>query len=173
VEELRDNSRQVAQLLGVKEIFLHDFPDNRFDTVPLLDVIKLIENLIDKVQPQIIYTHHAGDLNNDHVITHRAVLTAARPASVHRVAEIYAFEVPSSTEWAFGQFAPKFCPNVFVDISATMETKIQAMQLYRNELRSFPHPRSIEIMETISQRWGSHVGLSTVEAFELIRSIRD
>lgn len=173
VEELRDSSRQVAQLLGVKEIFFYDLPDNRFDTVPLLDVIKLIEKLIDKVRPQIIYTHHGGDLNNDHVITHRAVLTATRPASLHRVDEIYAFEVPSSTEWAFGQFAPRFRPNVFVDISGTMEIKIQAMQLYKNELKSFPHPRSIKILQITGQRWGSTVGLNTVEAFELIRSIRD
>jgi LmbE family N-acetylglucosaminyl deacetylase len=172
VEELRDSSRQVAQLLGVKEILLHDFPDNRFDTVPLLDIIKLIEKLIDKVRPRIIFTHHGGDLNNDHVITHRALLTATRPASVHRVDEIYAFEVPSSTEWAFGQFAPRFRPNVFVDISTTMKIKLQAMQLYKNELKSFPHPRSIKILQNIAQRWGSNVGLKTAEAFELIRSIR-
>lgn len=173
VKDLQDRSRQVAQLLGAKDIFLHDFPDNRFDTVPLLEVIKLIEKLVGIVRPQVVYTHHGGDLNIDHMITHRAVLTATRPATGCKVKKIYAFEVPSSTEWAFGQFALTFRPNVFVDISDTIEAKVQAMQLYESEVQPFPHPRSIKNLKIIAQRWGSNVGLNTAEAFELIYAIRD
>ena len=172
LEEFQARSRQVAKLLGAKELFLYGFPDNRFDTVPLLDIVKTIENLINRLQPKVVYTHHGGDLNIDHVITHRAVMTATRPVKTCPTKEIYAFEVPSSSEWAFGQFKPSFQPNVFVDISVTLETKLQAMQMYESETRPFPHPRSTVTLQTLAKRWGSLVGLEAVEAFELIRSIR-
>jgi LmbE family N-acetylglucosaminyl deacetylase len=172
VEALHARSRQVAELLGAKDLFLHDLPDNRFDTVPLLDVIKIIEELVERLQPQVVYTHHGGDLNIDHVMVHRAVLTATRPTAGHSVKEIYAFEVPSSTEWAFGQFQPPFHPNVFVDISATLETKVQAMALYESETRPFPHPRSPEALRALARRWGSAAGLEAAEAFQLVRGMR-
>jgi LmbE family N-acetylglucosaminyl deacetylase len=172
IEALHARSQQVAELLGAKDLFLSNLPDNRFDTVPLLDVIKIIEKLVENLQPQVIYTHHGGDLNIDHLVLHRAVLTATRPMVGHPVKEIYAFEVPSSTEWAFGQFNSVFRPNVFVDISATLESKVQAMALYESEARPFPHPRSPEALWAIARRWGSVVGLEAVEAFELIRHIR-
>ena len=172
IKDLHGRSRQVSKLLGVKELCLHDLPDNRFDTVPLLDIVKTVEKLINQFQPQIVYTHHGGDLNIDHAITHRAVMTATRPIQDCPVKEIYAFEVPSSTEWAFGQFQPSFQPNVFMDISATLETKIQAMQIYESEARFFPHPRSPEAVQAIARRWGSVTGFIAAEAFQLIRGIR-
>ena len=172
VEALHARSREVAELLGARDLFLYNLPDNRFDTVPLLDVIKIIEELIERLQPQVIYTHHGGDLNIDHVVVHRAVLTATRPVAGCPVKEIYAYEVSSSTEWAFGQFQTGFQPNVFVDISATLETKVQAIALYESEARPFPHPRSPEALRAIAQRWASVAGLHSAEAFELVRSTR-
>ena len=172
IRDLQNLSRQVSELLGVKELCLYDLPDNRFDTVPLLDIIKIVEKLMTRFQPQIVYTHHGGDLNIDHGITCRAVMTATRPVDNCSVKEIYAFQVPSCTEWAFGQFEPAFQPNVFVDISATLETKVQAMQIYESEARLFPHPRSPEALRANAQRWGSVVGVDYAEAFELIRSVR-
>ncbi|RLC82166.1 MAG: PIG-L family deacetylase [Chloroflexi bacterium] len=171
IESLHERSQQVAELLGAKNLFTYELPDNRFDTVPLLDVIKIVEELIERLQPEAIYTHHSGDLNIDHVIVHRAVLTATRPQAGQPVKAIYAFEVPSSTEWAFDQFSP-FQPNVFVNISTTLETKIEAMALYESEARSFPHPRSPEALRAIAHRWGSVVGLEAAEAFELVRLVR-
>lgn len=172
IEALHSRSRQVAEMLGAKDLFLYNLPDNRFDTVPLLDVVKIIEDLIGELEPDVIYTHHNGDLNIDHVITHRAVLTATRPMTHYPVREIYAFEVLSSTEWAFQCFKPAFRPNVFMDISDTLEIKIQALALYESEVRDFPHPRSSKALEAIAHRWGSVVGCEAAEAFELIRAIR-
>ena len=171
VEALHACSHQVADLLGVKDLFLYDFPDNRFDTVPLLDIIKTVEKLINRLQPQIVYTHHGGDLNIDHAITHRAVLTASRPTEGHPVKEIYAFEVPSSTEWAFGQFQTHFSPNVFVDISETIEFTIKAMEIYESEIRHTPHPRSPQALKSLARYRGSTVGLEAAEGFELVRKI--
>ena len=172
VEALRARSLQTVELLGAKDLFMHNLPDNRFDTVPMLDIVKIIEELVNKWHPHTIYTHHGGDLNIDHVLVHRAVLTATRPRSEQPVKEIYAFEVPSSTDWAFQQFQPVFRPNVFVDISTTLDLKVRAMELYESEARPFPHPRSAEALQAIARRWGSAIGCEAGEAFELIRAIR-
>lgn len=172
VESIRACSQQVAQNLGVKDLILYSLPDNRFDTVPLLDVVKVIEKLLGSLRPQVLYTHSGGDLNIDHQITFRAVMTAARPIAEHPVKEIYSFEIASSTEWAFQQLQRVFRPNVFVDIAATIETKLQCMEIYESEARTFPHPRSSEALRVQSRRWGSVVGLEYAEAFELIRSVK-
>jgi LmbE family N-acetylglucosaminyl deacetylase len=172
VETLHQNSFEAAKVLGAKEVFMRSLPDNRFDTVPLLDIVKLVEELVTELTPEVIYTHHGGDLNIDHALTHRAVLTATRPVAGQPVREIYAFEVPSSTEWAFQRLEPIFRPNVFEDISETLDLKIKALSFYESETRPFPHPRSPEALRAIAQRWGSVVGHEAVEAFELVRAIR-
>lgn len=169
VEILHKCSQQVAKLLGVKDLFTYNLPDNRFDTVPLLNVIKIIEELVEYLQPETIYTHHSDDLNIDHMVVHRAVLTSARPLTSCPVREIYTFEVASSTEWGVH---PTFYPNVFVDIHSTLETKIRAMSLYESEVRKFPHPRSPKALWINAHHRGSMVGLEAAEAFKLIRSIR-
>lgn len=171
IKELHGRSRRVAELVGAKDLFMYSLPDNRFDTVPMLDVVKIIEELVGKLKPQVVYTQHGGDLNVDHAVTCRATMTATRPGDGSAVKTVYAYEVASSTEWAFQKFSPVFHPNVFVDIGATLETKIQAMQAYESEARPFPHPRSPEAIRAIAQRWGSVVGVHAAEAFELIRDI--
>lgn len=169
---LKSSCRAAVGILGGKRVDFFDFPDNRFDTVPLLDIIQRLEAVIKEIRPERVYTHHPGDLNIDHRIAFQAVLTATRPVRSCCVRELYTFEVPSSTEWAFQQFRPEFKPNVFVDVSATIETKVKAMSQYESESRSFPHPRSPEALRTMAQRWGTVVGREYVEAFEMVRSIR-
>lgn len=171
VQALHDCSKQVAGLLGAKDLFIYSLPDNRFDTVPLLDIIKIIEERISHLSPEVIYTHHRGDLNIDHSIVHRATLTATRPIAGQSVKRVYAYEVPSSTEWAFGQFTTGFQANVFFDISVTLEKKIEAMEIYESESRTFPHPRSPEALRALAKRWGAVAGLGAAEAFDLIREI--
>jgi LmbE family N-acetylglucosaminyl deacetylase len=172
LKDLGGCSRRVADLLGVKELTLHGLPDNRFDTLPLLEVVKVVEGLIERWRPTAIYTHHGGDLNVDHEVVSRAVLTATRPMENHPVRELYMFEIASSTEWGFQQLSPVFKPNVFVDIETTLSLKLEGMGMYESEARKFPHPRSGEALKAIAQRWGSVVGLKAAEAFEAVRLIR-
>lgn len=169
---LRECSHEVAKLLGVKELSLHGLPDNRFDTLPLLEVVKIVEGLVERFRPSAVYTHHGGDLNVDHQVVSRAVLTATRPVEGHPVRELYMFEIASSTEWAFQQLSPAFKPNVFVDIEQTLSLKLKGMRMYESEARQFPHPRSAEALTAIAQRWGSAVGLKAAEAFEAVRLVR-
>ena len=172
LDKLHADSRQVSKMLGAKDLSLHNLPDNKFDTVPLLDVVKIIENIVKQIQPRTVYTHHGGDLNIDHSITARAVLTATRPVAGCPVRELLAFEVPSSTEWAFQQIEPAFRADVFMDVQATIEAKIKAMELYEGETRPFPHPRSAEALRAIARRWGSVAGVDYAEAFALVRAVR-
>jgi LmbE family N-acetylglucosaminyl deacetylase len=168
----RERCQRAAKMLGAKELYTYALPDNRFDTVPLLEVAKIVEKLVSSIGPEVIYTHHGGDLNIDHVVTHRAVLTATRPISGQVVKEVYAFEVPSSTEWSFGQFAPSFRPTVFVEMAGYLENKIEAMECYESEARTFPHPRSPEALHALAHRWGAVAGLDAAEVFEMVRWVR-
>jgi len=172
MKTLHDRSRKAAELLGAKALVLGDLPDNRFDTVPLLDVVKKIEDLIGRLQPQIVYTQHGGDLNVDHAVTFRATLIATRPLKGGPVHAVYAYEVASSTEWAFQQFAPVFHPQVFVDIAGTLDLKVRAMEMYESEARAFPHPRSPDALRAVARRWGSVAGLEAAEAFQCVRVIQ-
>jgi len=167
-----DRAVRAGKLLGASEVNLAGYPDQLMDTVPLLDITHTIEREIEKLRPDTIFTQHGGDLNMDHVITYRATMTATRPVPGCIVKKVYAYEVPSSTEWSFQRFEPRFQPNVFFDIAGTIERKIEAMQVYESETRAFPHPRSPEALCAVATRWGSVVGFKTIEAFELVREIR-
>jgi LmbE family N-acetylglucosaminyl deacetylase len=173
LHKLHADAVAAGDILGARSVSVGQLPDNRFDQAALLDVVKQVESWVSKFQPEAIYTHHPGDLNVDHGITFRAVLTATRPgASAVAVPDVYACEVLSSTEWAFQRIDPIFRPNVFVDISSTVERKIAAMQSYESERREAPHPRSPEVIRAAAVRWGSVAGMPAAEPFELIRSLR-
>lgn len=167
-----ERARQAGDLMGAASIKVLGLPDQKMDTIPLLDITQAIEREIDRVHPDTVFTQHGGDLNMDHVITYRATLTATRPMADRCVRRVYAYEVASSTEWSFQRFEPRFHPSVFFDIAGTMGTKIAAMQVYESETRVFPHPRSPEALRAIAHRWGSVVGVEAAEAFELVREIR-
>ena len=171
VENLHKDSLAAAREVGYKEVFFENIADNRFDSVDLLDIVKTIERYIEILKPEVIYTHHGGDLNIDHQLTYRAVLTGTRPVNDCCVKEIYTFETLSSTEWNFSNEKELFVPNVFVDVQNFFEKKIRAMECYHSELCEFPHPRSIQGMKILAQKWGSVVGKEYVEAFRLIRKI--
>jgi LmbE family N-acetylglucosaminyl deacetylase len=171
VAVLTEASRTAAAILGVRDVVQAGLADNRFDSLDLLDVVKCVERHIERVQPQRVYTHHPGDLNVDHEITARAVLTATRTVPGQVVAELYSFEIPSSTEWSFQRRSPIFTANTFVAIASTLERKIAALAAYQGELRAFPHPRSAEALRAYATRWGSVAGVEAAEAFELIRSV--
>jgi len=170
------SERQCAQkkaikILGIDSSFSLGFPDNRLDSVALLDIVQPIERLVNDIRPSVVYTHHHGDLNVDHRVTHQAVLTACRPQPSCSVGEILTFEVMSSTECA-GISQPAFEPNVFVDISLYLLQKIKALEAYHMEMRKAPHSRSIDNLKALSTYRGHSVGVFAAEAFMAIRSLR-
>ena len=168
---LRGAALKANERIGVKSECVHlcGLPDNRFDTVPLLDVVREIERMIKEVEPTIIFTHWQNDLNIDHQITYRAVLTATRPQPNHCVREIYACEVLSATEWIYPQ---DFQPSVYSILSEeNLCSKIDALRCYSSEIRHYPHPRSVEGVEYLARLRGLQVGYCYAEAFQLVRRI--
>lgn len=170
---LYEDARRASEIIGYTNTYFESLPDNRFDSIDLLDVIKVVEKYIEELKPDTVYTHHSGDRNVDHRITYEAVLTACRPVGEYSVKDIYTFETPSSTEWGFTHPSNTFTPNVFEDITDTLNDKLDAMSCYETEIREFPHPRSLEALKIIAARWGTVVSKPYVEAFTLIRSTRE
>nr|WP_319392052.1 PIG-L family deacetylase [uncultured Desulfobacter sp.] len=173
ISMLKKNSRQAGAILGVADIHLESFPDNKFDSIPLLDIVKVVESYIEKISPHTVFTHHGGDLNIDHSVTSRAVLTATRPMPGSPVKRLYAFETLSATEWSFGQIGQYFTPNCFINIQNHIHQKIEAMEAYGGEIRNFPHPRSAKAIKTLANLRGSMAGMAFAEAFSIVRTIKD
>lgn len=161
--------KEANHVIGIRKVFVESFPDNRFDSVDLLDIIKIISKVKEKVQPDIIFTHYEYDLNIDHQITYKAVITATRPMKNECVKEIYSFEILSSTEW---NYPLSFAPDTFYDIDATLSLKKEAMRKYKSELCDYPHPRSLENIDINAKYQGMRVGKKAVEAFKSVRVIK-
>jgi len=179
LQEIKDTTsletKAVSRLLSYElvdypEVSWPDFKDNRFDTLPNLDVTKVVEAALESYRPDVVFTHWFWDLNVDHHAVSRAVATATRPYPGQVVKEVYQFETPSSTEW--GTAVGAFKPNVFIDISSVLGLKISAFEIYKSEVRDAPHPRSFESLRARAVHWGSKVGVGAAEAFILVRSVR-
>ena len=162
---------QAGEILGVRSVQVLGMPDNRMDSMDLLDVIKVIEREIGKINPEMVVTHHAGDLNIDHRIIHEAVVTACRPQPGQSVKRIQSFEVASSTEWQAPGSGPSFQLNCFVDISETIELKVEALETYASEMRDWPHSRSLKAVDHLARWRGASIGCNAAEAFLLMREV--
>jgi LmbE family N-acetylglucosaminyl deacetylase len=168
-------ARQACAALDVDDVSFAGLPDQRLDGMPLLEVIQPIHELCKELRPQVVYTHHRGDANQDHRAVFAATLVAVRPFGGNPVERVLCYEVASTTEWGppFAEWA--FLPNVFVDISATLETKLRAVEAYRetfqSEVKLFPHPRSPEAVRIYAQQRGVSVGMQAAEAFILVREL--
>jgi len=169
IKKLHEEIKLANQTIGIKEVFTENFPDNRFDSVPLLEIVKKVEYYKNLIKPDIVFTHYEKDLNIDHQLTYKAVITATRPMEGECVKEIYSFEILSSTEW---NYPLSFSPDTFFDVSETLEDKIEAMSKYQSELREFPHPRSLKGIELNARYWGMRIGKEAVEAFKCVRRIK-
>ncbi len=168
----RSNINAAQKIIGYDSVGIYDFPDNRFDSVDLLDIIKVIEKEKQEFNPEIIFTHHGGDVNIDHQRTFEAVITATRPMQHEKVKTIITFETPSGTEWRASSDPRHFIPNLYISVSEeNIEAKIRGMESYKFEKREFPHPRSPKALMILAQQRGVCVGKLYAEAFCIIRCI--
>lgn len=163
---------KVGSILGMREVHFGAFPDMKLDTVPHVEVNRLIEKMVDVVQPEVVYTHFYGDVNLDHQMVYRSTLVAVRPVSGQCVKELYCYRVPSSTEWSPQMTQTVFLPNVMVDISGFEEKKEKALLTYQTEARPYPHPRSSQYVRETDRACGLQWGLGSSEAFMCLRKIK-
>ncbi|MEF2292659.1 PIG-L family deacetylase [Virgibacillus dokdonensis] len=163
-------TKKACEKLGVSKFKRLNFPDNRLDSYQLLEIVKVVENNIEEFNPNIVYTQYGGDINIDHAVVHRAVMTATRPLPNHNVKWVFTYETLSSTEWNYN-VKDSFIPNYFVNIENQLTKKIEAMSYYKSELREYPHPRSLNAIQHNAKVWGAKVGVYAAEAFRLVRGL--
>lgn len=156
--------------LGINDYAFYDFPCGRLDSVPIIDINKVIEKEIKKFQPDTLFTHSEYDTNNDHRIVNRSTLMAARPLPTSSVLSIFSYEVLSSSEWNFG--GGFFEPNYFIELSEkNIQDKISALNFYKSEIKPYPFPRSKEGIKINCQNRGMQVGVIYAEAFKLLKTL--
>ena len=171
ITERKLASEKASKILGFKWEENYNFSDNAMDKYPLLEIIKCIEKVKDKIKPVLVYTHSGADLSIDHQIVSKAVLTTFRPQPNELCKEIRLFEVASATDFGQKSITGRFDPNLYVEISETWESKLNALKQYNSELRDYPHSRSIDAIKNLAHVRGNQVGYDMVEAFEVIRKI--
>jgi LmbE family N-acetylglucosaminyl deacetylase len=168
---LRRCGEAAASVLGVEDLRFLGLRDQRLDQGALIDVIQPIEKVVAELRPEIVYTHHWGDLNRDHRAISEAITVACRPVGEGFPRRVLLFETPSASEWTAPDTALQFIPNFFVDIGATIEQKLEAMARYDSELRPAPHPRALASLRVRAQYWGQVAGRAYVEPFVLLREV--
>jgi len=164
-------SENACKILGFQWVDRFDFPDNKMDSCSMLDIVKSIEEIKERFNPSLVYTHSRSDLNIDHRVVVSAVLTAFRPLPNECCKELRLFEVPSSTDFGHECITGRFDPNLYIDISNTWLAKLKGLKSYSQEIREYPHSRSFEAIENLAKIRGNQVGIKMAEAFQVIRKI--
>jgi len=159
--------QHAAQKLGIADVKLLEFPDQRLDTITLTEIITPLEQIVRELHPHIAYVQYGGDVNRDHQLLFKALLVATRPTEQY-IEAIYAFDTASSTEWAYPR---TFLPDTWIDISSTLDIKLEAMSCYTSEVREYPHPRSLEALKYRAKSWGNQSCLDAAEVFMTVRRI--
>lgn len=169
---LAESAERAGKVLGLSSVRVHSFCDQRLDTVPVVELTHVVEEHADDVRPALVYTHFPGDANTDHGRVAQAAWIACRPYVVPDVRRFAVYETPSSTEWAWPLATSTFTPNLFVDVTSSLDTKLDAMSCYPSELRDYPHPRSLEALRERAAYWGSRIGVAAAEAFQILREVQ-
>ena len=152
--------------LGVSSHKFYNLPCGRLDKEPIIEIAKIIEKEISDYKPTTVLTHSSNDVHNDHKIIYTAVVQATRPVGTI-VKNLLSFEILSSTEW---NYIEVFKPNIFVDVTSTINAKINAMHCYSSEQPKYPHPRSDQVIMSLASMRGSQSGVEYAEGFKIIRS---
>lgn len=171
IDNRRRNFQQAMDFLRPTTYQVLEYPDNKLDSIPLLEIVQKIEGFLYKIRPDMLFTHFINDLNIDHQIVSQSCIVATRPGSRTFVKEILCFEVLSSTDWNLGR--EKFSPNYYIDISDYIDEKISYLDAYEDEIRQSPHARSVKVVNALSQIRGSEVFTNNAEGFILLRSFKD
>jgi len=172
IEERKGEVLRVNQILGIKKTYFLDLPTVKLDTIPQKELNEATAQVVNEVQPEVLYIPHRGDVNKDHRLVFDAIMVAVRPKPGSVIRKVLSYETLSETEWGAPFIENAFIPNVYVDISETLEIKLKAMSEYKSEFKEFPHPRSLEAISALAKRRGSSIGVEAAEAFTLVREIQ-
>lgn len=160
------------KLIGIKETFFLQFPTVMLETVPRYELNGKINELVQKIKPEVVFIPHFGDMQRDHTLVSEAVMVAVRPKYEDTIKYVYSYETLSETEWNIPHASNMFIPNTYVNIVPFLSTKLDAMNCFSTQICEFPNPRSLEAVEALAKYRGSTMGVEAAEAFSLIREYR-
>lgn len=163
IDKKKRHAKNCAEQLGAAEVHFGGLPDMKLSDIPHVQVNAVIEEVCERVNPDIVYTHSGQEVNQDHVEVYNSTLVATRPLS--KVKKVLSYETPSSTEWS--PDCDGFCPSIYVEISSYMDTKVNAFKSYKTEIREYPHPRSEKGLRGLAQKRGMESGVKAAEAFDI------
>lgn len=171
ISVLKKESEAAAGILGIEKVYTLSFPYLCFNAVPMLDMTRALYDVVNEIVPDIVYTHHRGDVHTDHQAVWNATMVVTRSFGKSIVKRILSYEVESSTRWAPPFLEYAFIPNSFEDITDTIDIKMKALEAYESERRPYPHPRSAEALRLVAEVWGVKLSSGPTEAFELVRAM--
>jgi len=163
--------QKVKGAYGFAGCHLLDFPAGELDALPARRLIDALSSVVQETKPDVVYSVGGSDVNTDHDVVYRCLMPAVKPSNAPFLKEILLYEVPSSTNLAFPGKAASFQPNVYVDIEKTLDAKLDILNLFRAEIKGYPHPRSIQAVKALAAYRGSSVNLGYAEAFCLVRRL--
>lgn len=171
-ENIKQEARKAHELLGVTRTYFLNLPVIGLATMPATGVNSEIHKVVQEIEPEVVYIPHKGDMHQDHKVVAESAMVALRPVDSPQMKAIYAYETLSETEWNIPSIDNVFIPNVYVDITETIDKKNEAMKCYQSQLYDFPHPRSLQAIRSLSELRGSTVCVKNAESFMLVRQIQ-
>lgn len=171
VEKVAAEASEAHRLLGVAHTHFCEFPAAGLDQVAQSDVNGRLDELIRAASPDTLFVPFVGDIHVDHQLAFISAMVAARPIHVGAPVRIMAYETLSETNWFAPGIMPTFAPNLFVDISATLDAKLAAFAAYGSQVMEPPHERSLEVIRALAKVRGATVFREAAEAFMLIRQV--
>lgn len=171
VNMIQSEALEAHEILGVKETIFLGLPLIGLKSMPTSDLNSKIQKVVERVKPNIAFIPHKGDMHIDHFEVAQSAMVALRPITNPQLKAIYSYETLSETEWSIPSVENTFIPNVWIDVTATLEKKLEAMKCYKSQLCDFPHPRSIKTIKSLSEYRGSTIGVDNAESFMTIRVV--
>jgi len=163
---------QVARAYGFAGTHLAGLPTTRLDTLPMAELVGAVSAVFAEVRPRTVYVPYRNDAHSDHAVVFDAATACCKSFRHPSVRSVYAYETLSETEFGMRPDDPGFHPNLFVDISAWLDRKVEIMKLFAGEMGTFPFPRSEECLRAQAMLRGSQAGLHAAEAFMVLKEIR-
>ncbi|WP_299281889.1 PIG-L deacetylase family protein [uncultured Tateyamaria sp.] len=157
--------------LGIAQTHWLDFPAAELAEHPHGALNAGLGDLIRTMDPHTVFAPHPGDIHMDHQLTFLSTLVASRPHQARYPTTILAYETLSETNWNAPYLTPPFVPNVFIDITDTLEDKLAAFACFASQVRAAPHERSIESLRALATLRGATVHRAAAEGFVLVRAV--
>ena len=168
ITKIRKESLKASKFLNIKSVIFKNFPAPNLDQYPLSLIADSIESYLKIFKPQIVFFPDKTDLHLDHKVIFNATLVASRPTFKNYPKKLISYETLSESEWDIERFNPNF----FVSLNEKdIKNKIQAFKMYKSQMKSLNHPRSINGIINLAKYRGQFINSKYAESFKIIKNI--